>query len=61
MRAARLVDVAVVREWINLATVPPSRCGTRDAQTALRSPTRLTAARKKKSGSPVGMTNQEKA
>jgi len=33
------VDVTVVREWINLATVPP-----------LRNPTRLTAARKKKPG-----------
>jgi hypothetical protein len=39
VRAARWVDVTVGWEWINLATVPP-----------LRGPTRLTAARKKKSG-----------
>ncbi len=30
--------------------IPPSRCGTRDAQTALRGPTRHNSARKKRSG-----------
>jgi len=32
------------------AAIPPSRCSTRDAQAALRGPTRQNTARKKKSG-----------